>query len=244
MIHLYRRISLAVLLACCFGLLTLGVALAGNFVANTTDDLIDTGWAGTSPVAGPGDVDPSVDPGYDIDTAWMATNTTVGVEELSFRVLMEGAAASDLMVSAHIDCNNNSVFDDPEDRIVSYDTLTDSLEMTDGDGQPITGGEPGGILFGERVGVDVSAVNIEFRTGTSVDWSACFGTVQVYFETDDGTASPPPNENDSTVARSYNMPTAIEVQNISASSPLSLAVVAIGLGIAGLAAFALLRRRA
>lgn len=230
--HVMSRFGLAIIFVLSLSLLTFGVALAANFTINASDGVVDSQWTGQTPIV-TGDLDGGVSAGYDIDSAWIATFSNPPAEIVSFRVLMEGPIANDAVIYGEISCDNDDNFLETVDRAVIYDVEADLISIEDGMGNSILA--PGNASFGEVVG---SSLNAEWYNpaAPATAFDGCFGTVRVRF-------SVLGIDTDSTTPRSYNMPTAIEVQRISASSPLSLAVVAIGLGIVGLAAFALLRRR-
>lgn len=185
-----------------------GIVRAAIAVINTTDGSWDGGWG--NPMRVDGD-DAGVTDDVDIDTFWVNTDAS------SPTTFYFGVSTVDplrtyggVRICVKVDCNGDNDFTDAEDRV---------LEINPGDTiYDVIGDNSGWELNSADDGEFVSTRYMEARTNNSgsIVWSGCMASnplikaeVRDDFCPNDGTLY------DETVPRSYDLPTAIRLQNIS-----------------------------
>jgi len=161
----------------------------------------------------------------DIVQAWVATGN--GGNTLYF--LMELAASpalnadSNRTAVASIDCDNDGVDEEPEDRLISYFPGNDTLYIVTGDQNFYT---PGNANQGQRVNqyiewsVDLSQLPPDSQT-PGVD---CRNQVGIRFGTGDNSTFPATVLDDTQPLRGWNIPTTVNLKQLQARRNITLGV--------------------
>jgi hypothetical protein len=216
----------------------MGIAHAAFFTINTNDGIDQTGL----PTAFR--VDPSGDPAnYDILNFWAVSDANPPTE-FYFRAELDGALPSGAYLEARLDCNNNGIFTESVDVLVDYqpfDTTTpDSIYYWNGDWS--TYGDDYNTIYGEPTATTGA---YEWRAPTSgignVVWTDCLsGQINVQL----ATVEPFGTDQDTTVSRGFDVPTAVTLQQITPSSHGTIFPLIMGLlALVGVTAYLMRRRR-
>ncbi|MCB9136447.1 MAG: hypothetical protein H6636_13550 [Anaerolineales bacterium] len=208
------------------------IAYAAHTTINTNNGQVDANWSNVSALSNDGD--DIANNNYDIDQAWVANASDNSA--FYFRVSMVGTGQLPHNYSsfeARLDCNQNFVFNDSVDVVVYYaiedggigeelvECQGNQYFECDYDPEP-NGADTNANTFGEEIAG--APYNYEWRADVNngeVDWSQCFGTINVQFlSLDDSFAT-----QDTTLWRSYNVPTAIELHQFTAQPSRNLNIV-------------------
>ncbi len=184
----------------------------------------------------------------DIVQAWVATGN--GGNTLYF--LMELNASPGLnqdnnrTAVASIDCDNDGVDQEPEDRLISYFPGNDTLYIVTGDQAYYT---PGNASQGQRVNayiewsVDLAQLPPDSQT-PGVD---CRNQVGIRFGTGDNSTFPATVLDETQPLRGWNIPTTVNIKELQARRHVALAstlfVALMGMLLIGASAFAFQRTR-
>lgn len=199
-----------------------------------------------------GDTQNGGTPNDDIVQAWVAT----GNNGNTLYFLMKMAAAPALNANnnrtavASIDCNNNGVDEEPEDRLIVYYPGNDWLVISQGDQSYYTFGNAN---QGQRAdppddeyiewSVDLSQLPPDSQT-PGVD---CSGAVGIRFGTADNSTSPAIVLDDTSPLRGWNIPTAVNLKDVQARHNATLGLAALiallGLSFIGGSVYAFQRIR-
>ena len=193
-----------------------------------------------------GDTQNGGTPNDDIVQTWVATgnngNTLYFLMELNADPALD--ADSNRSAAASIDCDNDGIDQEPEDRIVTYWPQNDWVIISQGDQSYYTMGTSNqGQRVGKYVewGVDLDQLPPDDQT-PDVN---CRGAVKIRFGTADNATSPATILDDTSPLRGWNIPTAINLQEIQARHNVTLAGAALlaflGLGFLGGSAYAFQR---
>jgi hypothetical protein len=230
-----RKMLSALALAVLLSLVLFSTALAISRAINTNDGVVDPDWSAipfTSDTVGDG-------PGAgDIVNVWVSSNTPTS--ELAFRMQVNAMLSQSYMIYARVDCDGDGLtYNDPDDRTVFYHPQTDAMYEASGDGVLLD------VVhrdYGESISLNT---NFEWKVVLNdngfVGWSACASQPYVLFEITNflGTVV------DDTVARAFDVPTAVTVKQIEArpqQHPLGAFLLLIGGVFAGAGVLALRRR--
>lgn len=215
---------------------TFSIAYAAHTTINTNDGSVDPNWSNVSVLSNDGD--DIANNNYDIDQAWIAN--AADNSGVYFRVSLIDSGQLPTNYSsfeARLDCNQNGNYFDNVDVIVYYaiNGTTEELVECQGNEYPDCDYNPepnhsdtNAASFGEAM--SGARYNYEWQAdpinGTT-DWSQCFGSINVQFTSLDNIL----NVQDSTVARAYNIPTAIHFVHSTASPGDRYLSVLGGIGI-------------
>jgi hypothetical protein len=219
-----------VLCAIWLTLLVTTTAYAVTVTINTNDGHIDGNWGSVTMLRDDPDGD-AVSSDRDIDAVWITNENDYS--RYYFRMDYVGTPHGDYIPVAKLDCNLDNDYTDPEDVWVYYDHFADEAGECAGnstdcvnDAAPDDYSSDGGEI------PETNRMEWRGESGGNVTFANCHGQINVLFQiayiNDD-----PWTYSDSTVARGYNVPTAVELTNVSGSSKahwyLPLGVIVVGL---------------
>ncbi len=184
----------------------------------------------------------------DIVQAWVATGN--GGNTLYFLMELNASPAlnqdNNRTAVASIDCDNDGVDEEPEDRLISYFPGTDALYIVTGDQNYYT---PGNAVQGQRVNqyiewsVDLAQLPPDSQT-PGVD---CRNQVGIRFGTGDNSTFPATVLDETQPLRGWNIPTTVNIKELQARRHISLAatlfIALMGMLLIGASAFAFQRIR-
>lgn len=239
-----------------------GVVYAILYDISTTDGSVSD-WDGI-PVFQDDDTGDVENPSEDIDQTWVASGPTSAstAETVYFRMKTVSALTDNRGAVAALDCNNNGVYDDPEDRLIVYIPYCNN-------GAQVS--ERATIVWGDQYMFGMLGPDSGQIIGNEVEWSVpvsdlppdenhpdvdCRNEVNIRFYTSDNTVNCVfpytglATTIDETPGGPYyglNIPTMIKLQEMHASTGwnygTAVAFVISILGGMGLLALALWRQR-
>lgn len=231
-----RKMLSALALALLLAITIAGTALAIDRAINTNDGVVDPDWQ-SIPFAS----DPVGDgPGAgDIVNVWVSSNSATS--ELAFRLQVNAMLSQSYMIFARVDCDGDGLtYNDPDDRTVFYHPQSDAMYEASGDGNSL---DPLHRDYGESISLNT---NFEWKVVLSdsgyVGWSSCASQPYVLFEITNFLG----NVVDDTVARAFDVPTAVTLEQMQArpqQHPLVAFLPLVGGVFAGAGVLVLRRRR-
>jgi len=184
---------------------------------NTNDNVWDSNWGNPmhiDTISGPA--------GFDIDTFWVNTDAS-SPTTYYFGLSTIGTLDTNAIVYFFIDCNDNNSFTDPVDRILEYDPLNDWVTEYTGDESTT---EFGADTDGEKISSGGNdSVEVMTTNAGTVSWSTCqLANHQIKAEIWNDIITNVPDSSpsqSSTPPRVYDLPTAVTLNNVTGSNPMT-----------------------
>ena len=231
------------------------IAFAAIYNIDTDDGSISEWAAQSIPVFQTDAVGDTQDGGTandDIVRAWVATGN--GGKTLYFLMQLNAAPAlnadSNRTAVASIDCDNDGIDEEPEDRLIVYYPGNDWLIISQGDQSYYTFGNAN---QGQRADppddeyIEWSVDLDQLPPDSQTPGVNCRGQIGIRFGTADSATNPATVLDDTNPLRGWNVPTAINLKDIQARHDITLGAAALmallGLGLIGGSAYVFQRSR-
>jgi hypothetical protein len=219
------------------------IVQADHRTINTSDGLVDPGWATAVSVIDGADYS---DPNWDIEQAWVTNEANKSY--FYFRVKLYGRMpANDWSgVEALLDCNSDGDVADAGDVIIYFVPTSPTGSITgacQGNNWPTTCDD---FFYGsnsEIIGSGPTDYEWKAPTTGAINYSACMGNIKVGVRTTYMENFSVYQFRDITAWRSFNTPTQITVNSFTAKDAAGPLALLGGSGVLALAVFALRRPR-
>ena len=202
-------------------ILLISVVYAATTTIDTNDGSVDPNWSAVTMLRDDPDNDSATPSDAELDKVWIANNSALDTFYFRADNLFQLPATE--LIAAKLDCNRNGSYTDPVDVVVLIDLYLDTSFECQGD--TYNGScyhdapeDNNGSTAAEEINAGGGIYTYEWMGSTAgtVDWSSCLGTIAVQFAAvyhSDYTL-----EDDTTVVRDYNSPTAVQLEHMTATA--------------------------